>query len=157
MKLRIPDQFRVSAEAMQKATTRTPRTNPERPAFDEDKLLRLLGKAARLHHAHQAMTEQREQALQRLRELERRAAWLDQRGSAMGADAEAGEFNQSEAERLEAEIDRAAREFERLDQTWEQSRAEYREARGLASRLEDFARQELGWTRPGEPTNHATT
>jgi uncharacterized protein (DUF3084 family) len=157
MKLRIPDQFRVSAEAMQKATTRTPRTNPERPAFDEDKLLRLVGKADRLHHAHQALTEQREQALQRLRELERRAAWLDQRGAAMGTDAEAGEFNQAEAERLESDIDRAAREFERLDQTWEQSRAEYREARGLASRLEDFARQELGWTRPGEPTNHATT
>ncbi|MFW5453526.1 AAA family ATPase [Thioalkalivibrio sulfidiphilus] len=120
-------------------------------------MLRLLDKAERLHHAHQALTEQREQALQRLRELERRAAWLDQRGAAMGTDAEAGEFNQSEAERLESEIDRAAREFERLDESWEASGAEYREARALASRLEEYARNELGWSRPGEPTQYATT
>lgn len=157
MKLRIPDQFRVSAEAMQKATTRTPRTNPERPAFDEDKLLRLVGKADRLHHAHQALTEQRDKALQRVRELERHAAWLDERGHAMAGDGEAAAENQHQAEKLEQDLDRAQREFDRLDEAWEESRAEYREARALASRLEEYARNELGWSRPGEPAQYATT
>ncbi|MCC5811296.1 MAG: AAA family ATPase [Ectothiorhodospiraceae bacterium] len=157
MKLRIPDSFRVSSEAMQKAVTRNPRTEPERPAFDEAKLLRLLDKADRLHHAHAAVTEQRDQALQRVRELERHAAWLDERGHAMAGDGDAATENQHQAEKLEQDLDRAQREFDRLDEAWEDSRGQYRQARALATRLEDYARDELGWTRPGEPTNHATT
>ncbi len=147
MKLRIPDQFRVSAEAMRKAVQREPRPEPARVEFDESRLLEIMDQAEAMAGAHAAVDKQRADALDAVRDLERQIGWLEGRAGAL--DGEAADDDQAQLERLHQRLEAAQRRLDDLDGRWEESGRRLKAARALAERLKRYAIDELGWVPPG--------
>ena len=154
MKLRIPDGWRVTPDALRKAVQREPRPEPARVEFDESRLLDILDRAEALAGAHAAVDKQRAEAMDSVRDLERHVGWLEGRAGALTG--EAADDDQAQLERLHQRLEDAQRRLDHLDQQWETSGRRLKAERQLAERLRKYAETELGWRAPGAADAHHT-
>lgn len=154
MKLKIPDGWRVTPDAMRKAITREPRQEPARVEFDEARLLEIIDQAEAMAGAHAAIDKQRSDALDTVRDLERQIGWIEGRAGAL--DGEAADDDQHQLERLHDRLEAAQRRLDDLDGRWEESGRRLKAARALAERLRKYAETELGWRAPGAADAHHT-
>jgi len=155
MKLRIPDGWHVTTEAMRKALQREPQPEPVRIEFDESRLLDILDRAEALAGAYAAIDKQRIDAIDMVREIKRQIGYFESQAGALTG--EAAKYDQKQLERLYDRLEDAQRRLDQLDGRWEESGKRLRAARALADRLKQYATEELGWVPPGEDKTYQTT
>ena len=155
MRLNIPDAFRVSQGAIDKALHREPQPEPApQPSFNESKLLTLRDQAAERHAEYLSVDKRRSQALDQVRDLERQ---LRQLGHWPASTAAAAEHQAAQRDRLVGDLERAEAEFRRLDQRWNEASARSKQARAIARHLTEYAKKNLGWREPGQPEDYTIT
>jgi chromosome segregation ATPase len=147
----MPGNLSIDPKALQKAyTPQEPSPEPARPLFDEAKLNRLIERATTLNRAANALCEERRAFMETLRRLEQQRAQAEY--SALNGHSKAVRSDSKRAlARLEAEVDRARAQLNAMNDRWEKLSEQSKRARGLADRLERFARDNLGWSPVGEP------